>query len=136
MHHTKKSIIAAVLFCAAFDSHAAQVQQPQSFFMPPPVVLKAEPVSAKSGANFVTVVTSHEGLMRLALRARDAHDYAARHGYAISIAAVCDPNCQVLLEDLPSVAMAAQSFGVQFIRGDATTVQQLVSQGWIKGPSY
>uniref|UniRef100_E6PQ09 Uncharacterized protein n=1 Tax=mine drainage metagenome TaxID=410659 RepID=E6PQ09_9ZZZZ len=135
MHHTKKSIIAAVLLGAAIGSHAEQVQRPQSFFMPPPVVLRAEPVPAKA-FDYVTTVTSSDGLMRLALDARLEHEAAAKHGYAFTIAAVCDPHCQAVLKGLPSVAMAAQSFGAQFIQGDAATLQRLVAQGWFKLPAY
>lgn len=130
------SAISGLMIGAALGNQASPVQQPQHFFAPSPVVLKAAPVPAKSGANFVTVVTSYEGLMRLTLWALDARDYAARHDYAVAIAAVCDAQCQSILKDLPSTAMAVQSFGVQFVQGDTETVRNLVSQGWIKGPAY
>ncbi|MHB1700911.1 MAG: hypothetical protein ACYCSN_12430 [Acidobacteriaceae bacterium] len=129
------SAISGLMTGAALGNQAAPVQQPQHF-EPSPVVLRPVPVPVKSGANFVTVVTSYEGLMRLTLRALDARDYAARHDYAVAIAAVCDAQCQSILKDLPSTAMAVQSFGVQFVQGDTETVRNLVSQGWIKGPAY
>lgn len=139
MNHIKVFIIATfaaisgLMIGAALGNQAAQAQQPQHFFTQSPVVLKAEPAPAKPGENIVVMVApGPDSLLRLALDTRDVENHAAAHGYKVAVAAVCDAKCQAKLQAMPSVAMAAQSFGVQFIRGDATTVQRLVSQGWIQ----
>ena len=125
--------IFGLMIGAALGNQAPQAQQPQHFFTPPPVVLKAEPAPAKPGENIVVMVSpGPDSLFHLALDAQDVGNHAAAHRYKVAIAAVCDADCQAKLQAMPSVAMAAQSFGVQFIRGDATTAQRLVAQGWIQ----
>ena len=127
------SAISGLMIGAALGNQVAQVRPSQP--MPGPVVMHAWPVPAEA-RSYVTSVHDLPGLLRMALDARRAQEEAREHGYALAVAAVCDPQCQNLLQALLSTAMAAQSFGVQFIQGDAETVQNLVSQGWIKGPAY
>lgn len=125
--------ISGLMIGAALSNQAAQAHPSQP--MPAPVVMHAWPVPAEA-RSYVTSVSNLHSLVRMALDARRAQEEARARGYGLTIAVVCDPQCQDLLQSWPSTAMVVQSFGVQFVPGDAATLQELVAQGWIKAPAY
>ncbi|SCC94934.1 exported hypothetical protein [Thiomonas sp. X19] len=132
--------VAAAIFGLAIGAAMGQQHQAAQVhaeLQPSSVALRPDPVPVKPGGNFAVMVTpGPDSLLRLALDTRNVESLAAAHNFKVAVAAVCDAKCQKKLQALPSLAMTAQSFGVQFVPGNRATLKKLVAEGWTEETLY